>query len=442
MMLPHKFIENMTLLPGLDGEAFFAALQEAALPTALRINPLRSEVVLPWELMPVPWCPTGYYVPEGVRPGAHPLHDAGAYYMQEASAMAVGEALAIEPGMKVLDLCAAPGGKSGHIGGKLKHTGLLVSNEVMPDRARLLSSQLERLGLREICVTNEHPDRLANHFGAVFDRVLVDAPCSGEGMFRKDPSSVSGWSPKLNESCAHRQRLILDSAARMVRPGGRLIYSTCTFSPLENEENARWFLKEHADFLPLPIEIPKWQKGLMGEEYCARLWPHLDAGEGHFIAAFMRVAGEESDWPVARSAPRSRAADDFWLQNMKGEPPSQIVEQGDMLWALPMTLPDLGKLRIIRAGVPLGRLAKGYFHPHHSLAMAYPARQTLGLTGEKTLLSYLAGNEIPAEGNGWQVVTVGHCPLGWGKASQGRLKNHLPTGLRRIGRNEGGNTHE
>ncbi len=433
MSLPEAFAGRMMALAGVDGEALLHALQEPPLPTALRLNPLRGPVNLPWKLDPVLWCPLGRYVPEGIRPGRSPLHDAGAYYLQEASAMAVAEAAQVRPGMRVLDLCAAPGGKAGQMGAALQGSGLLVANEIVPERAALLSSQLERLGIAEVAVTNERPDRLAAHFGPVFDRVLVDAPCSGEGMFRKDPQTVEAWTPESNEACARRQRLILDSAAALVKPDGWLIYSTCTFSPLENEENADWFLDTHPDYAPQQLDIPGWSCGLGGQRYCARLWPHLARGEGHFIACFRRVAGEEGRWPAAKMPPRDKAADSFWDAFMEGNAPACTVASGGMLWRLPQENPRWGNLRLVRAGLPLGKAGKGYFKPHHSLAMAGHARQRLDLWNDERIWAYLEGAEIPASGAGWCQVTVLGCPLGWGKISQGRMKNHLPAGLRHRG---------
>ena len=442
MSIPVEFAARMRAMEGVDAEELLKALQEDALPTALRVNPMRRGFVLPWTLEPVPWCPTGYYVPEGLRPGVSPLHDAGAYYLQEASAMAVAEAAGVEPGMKVVDLCAAPGGKAGQMGAKLGDTGFLLANEIMPDRARLLSSQLERLGLTQIAVTNERPDRLADHFGAVFDRVLVDAPCSGEGMFRKDPGAADAWEPASNGSCAHRQRLILESAARMVKPGGWLIYSTCTFSVMENEDNAAWFLESHPDFEPLELDLPGWMPGIHGERHCARLWPHLSRGEGHFAARFRRVGGEEGDWLMTKKTPREKGADNFWRDTMEGPVPENTALQGGFIWQLPRENPSWGKLKLVRAGIPLGKLAKAYFHPHHSLAMAGKARKTVELWNDPRLPAYLAGEEIPCDGAGWAQVTVMGCPLGWGKISQGRMKNHLPAGLRRKWQDEGGYNHE
>ena len=436
MSLPPAFAARMRLVAGVDGEALLAALQEPPMPTALRINPIRGNPPLPWQLKPVPWCPLGRYVPEGVRPGRSPLHDAGAYYLQEASAMAVAEAAQVRPGMRVLDLCAAPGGKAGQMGIALAGSGFLVANEIVPERAALLSSQLERLGIAEVAVTNERPDRLAAHFGAVFDRVLVDAPCSGEGMFRKDPQAAEAWTPESNEACARRQRLILDSAAALVKPGGWLVYSTCTFSPVENEENAAWFLDTHRDYAPKKLNIPGWSPGLGQEAHCARLWPHLAQGEGHFIACFQRVSGEEGCWPAAKPMPRDKGADGFWAAAMEGDAPACTAAEGGMIWRRPQENPQWGRLRVVRAGIPLGKAGRGYFKPHHSLAMADRARQRLELWDDERLSAYLSGEEISASGEGWTQVTVLGCPLGWGKVSHGRMKNHLPAGLRRRGNNK------
>jgi len=430
VMLPEDFVKRMAFRPTLA-----EVMMQEPLPTALRLNPLKK-AALPWKLAPVPWCPTGFYVPPEIRPGIHPLHDAGAYYLQEASAMGPVEALAVEPGMTVADLCAAPGGKSSQIAGKLQHTGFLLSNEIVPTRARLLSRQLERLGVREAVVTCEHPQNLAEHFGAVFDRVLVDAPCSGEGMFRKDPNAAREWTEESNAICAQRQSMILDSAAELVKPGGRLVYSTCTFSPLENEENAKAFLLRHPDFEPAAVSLPGWEPGLNGETHCARLWPDTAQGEGHFLAAFVRNGGEEDPWPCADI--RTVKAE-FWAGTMAEEMPP-LLNRGQYWITVPRKLPAMKGIKVERDGVAVGTYQKGIFKPEHSLVMAYEARQRVELSSTE-IVQYLQGMELKASGQGWTACTVDNLALGWGKASQGRMKNHLPSGLRRAWKVDENETH-
>ena len=244
--LPAAFLDKMKRLLKDEYEAFVRSYEEPR-KTGLRVNTLKVSVpeflrISPFVLQPVPWTNEGFFYREEDRPGKHPYHAAGLYYIQEPSAMAVGEIAAPEPGEKVLDLCAAPGGKTAHMAARMKQQGLVVANEIHPNRARILSQNVERMGIRNAVVTNESPERLAQRFPGFFDRVLVDAPCSGEGMFRKDPESRAEWSEGRVRMCAVRQLDILRHAAGMLRPGGRLVYSTCTFSPEENEGVISQFL--------------------------------------------------------------------------------------------------------------------------------------------------------------------------------------------------------
>ncbi len=327
-MLPEAFCEKMKTLLGEEYEAFLAALDRPR-AVGLRVNPLKLSLrdqcahwswqsVSPtvhcplsiFNLTPVPWCPTGFYYAPAARPGLHPYHAAGAYYLQEPSAMAPAELLDPRPGERILDLCAAPGGKSTQIAGKMRGRGLLVCNEIHPKRAAILGSNVERLGVANALVLNEHPARLAERFPAFFDRILVDAPCSGEGMFRKHDAAFADWSPETVTMCARRQAEILDSAAAMLRPGGRLVYSTCTFSPEENEGSVGGFLSRHPEFeveeARADVSIlrdskefgpygasghPEWADGNPELAKTIRLWPHRLTGEGHFAAVLRKTVG-------------------------------------------------------------------------------------------------------------------------------------------------------
>ena len=253
-MLPQAFLDRMQAQLGPEYAAFMAALERPR-AVALRFHP-HKKAELPFVKEPVPWEPLGYYYDPGARPGLHPWHEAGVYYLQEASAMAPVTLLDPRPGEWVLDLCAAPGGKSTQIAGHMEGRGFLLCNEFNPKRARILSRNIERMGIANALVTNEHPQRLAQRFAGCFDRVLIDAPCSGEGMFRKEEAAITDWSQETVEMCARRQAEILASGAAMVRPGGRLVYSTCTFAPAENEEAIAQFLEQHPDFVPERVTPP------------------------------------------------------------------------------------------------------------------------------------------------------------------------------------------
>jgi len=313
----------MRSLLGAEADALFAALGRPA-PAGLRLNPLRGDPArlverLPWPLAPVPWCPTGYVVqvglddapaadtpgsgtagsstPASATPGRHPYHDAGVYYLQDPAAMAVAEALAPRPGERVLDLAAAPGGKSTHLAAMLGGHGLLVANDVHPRRAQTLLGNLERLGVGSAVVTNEAPERLARAWPGAFDRVLLDAPCSGEGMFRKSPDAIAHWSEANVLGCARRQDELLAVAADLVRPGGTLAYATCTFAPEENEGTVTRFLARRTDYDLVPIALPGVRPGQAAWvdppdprlRHAIRIWPHAGTGEGHFVALFQRA---------------------------------------------------------------------------------------------------------------------------------------------------------
>ena len=289
-MLPEAFLQRIQEQLGEEYEAFLESLERPR-AVALRFNPLKGAVPeLPFVQAPVPWESQGFYYDPESRPGLHVYHEAGVYYLQEASAMAPVALLDPQPGERVCDLCAAPGGKTTQIAGRMLGQGFLLCNEINPKRAKILSRNIERMAVSNAMVTNEHPGVLAERFRGFFDRVLVDAPCSGEGMFRKEEAAVTDWSPEAVSMCARRQGEILHSAAAMVRPGGRLVYSTCTFAPEEDEGAVAAFLESHPEFTPEVIATP-WFVPV--ENAGHRLWPHKLLGEGHFAAVLRKTGGEE-----------------------------------------------------------------------------------------------------------------------------------------------------
>ena len=429
----------------------------------LELTPADFRSISPWGLEPVPWCPTGFLVAPGERPGLHPFHAAGLYYLQEPSAMAAAQALAVRPGELVLDLAAAPGGKSTQLAAMLADEGLLVANDVNGARARELSRNMERWGSRVSLVTSEAPSALANHWGGVFDAVLLDAPCSGEGMFRKTGPALEQWTPQLVESCALRQEELLETAARLVRPGGRLVYSTCTFEPLENERVIAAFLDAHREWELAPTGLPgidsgrpEWAGSFARAaelERAARIWPHRSSGEGHFVALLRRSPDSAASTRAAQGSRRRRrrarraamdgkqaaqAWDEFVEANLEREPfpRHQRLVREDGLYAVPPGSPDLEGLRALRPGVWLGSAERGRFVPSHALALALrreESRRSVDLEPDDPLLaSYLMGAELELPGeDGWLLVTVGGHPLGWGRRSRGIVKNRYPKGLRR-----------
>ena len=413
-------------------------------------------------LAPSPFCRQAFAVPADFRPGRHPWHHAGVFYAQEPSAAGAAPLLDVRPGMRVCDLCAAPGGKSSQLAAALAGQGLLLANEYVPARAEILRQNLERMGVTNAVVTNETPGRLADALPGWFDRVLVDAPCSGEGMFRKEPAAIAQHSPALVAQCAATAAGILDAAARLLAPGGVLVLSTCTFAPEEDEAQAAAFLARHPDFVQEDLSAAGF--GRPGEAnrapetpgfaaaYCRRIWP-ADGGEGHFIARF-RKQGEPQPRPEnapAKTKGRGRAARpdraaaqvrDAWCA-FAGEYFPALADApvdiaGDLAVLPPPVALPAAKLHILRAGVPAGRLQKGRFVPSHALFMAHGAgcanAERLTLTDPRTA-AWLRGEEIEAKTArpGWCAVLVDGFPLGCGKASGGRVKNHYPKALRSLG---------
>lgn len=418
----------------------FCAEYEKPHRRGIRLNTLKCDVqtlaeTLPFPLVPSPFSPLSYYAPEDARMAAYPLYHAGAFYSQEPSASSAVTLLDPQPGEKVLDLCAAPGGKSTQIAALTQDHGLLWSNEVVRSRASVLASNLERMGVRNAVVSSVYPDVLAEKLAGYFDRVLVDAPCSGEGMFRRDPAAVQEWSPAHVETCAVRQLAILKSAARCVRAGGVLVYSTCTFSAEENEGVVRAFLAENPGFV---LEKPAVSFGRPAYGLDAvRIFP-MDGGEGHFAARFRRVAENTcAVQPHAEQADRQTAAAARALYDeiFEDAPPERLARVRDRVLLLPAELPALSGLGVLRAGVELGELRKNRIEPAHGVFMAAGAAQCRSVLrlrhDDPRLLAFLRGEEIPAGGlSGYTAVAAECVVTGFGKASGGVLKNKYPKGLR------------
>ncbi|HEX7022282.1 MAG TPA: RsmF rRNA methyltransferase first C-terminal domain-containing protein [Trueperaceae bacterium] len=453
--LPSAFLARMRNLLGAEADAFFAALDKPP-ATGLRVNTLKLtanefQALVPWELEPVPWCPAGFLVHGDARPGLHPYHAAGLYYLQEPSAMLVAETLAAQPGERVLDLAAAPGGKATHAASLMQDSGLLVANEVHQGRARALTENLARWGARNTMIAVEEVARLAKTWGAVFDRVLLDAPCSGEGMFRKSEDALRAWSAANVLGCARRQAGLLDDAAALLRPGGLLAYSTCTFAPEEDEGVVAGFLGSHEDFELVPAALPgtspgrpEWSRP-SGSDLAGtlRLWPHLSPGEGHFVALLRRTAGQEGRLRNAsfRSVPAKVA--ELWRRfagETLGNDPARnasLTLFGDKLHAVPAVVPDVKGLRVLRTGLGLAILRKDRLEPLHDLALSLSREEVsdarhLDLTPEDDRLRrYLQGDVLEEPGpDGWLLVTVSGFPLGWGRRARGIIKNAYPKSLR------------
>lgn len=424
-----KFLQRLAQrLP--DYSAYEKCLSEPPCK-GIRVNTLKISAqdfarITPFPLKPVAWEENGFFIGEE-KPGRYLYHDAGLYYVQEPSAMCAAPLLDVQPGERVLDLCSAPGGKGTQLAQKMCGEGIIVLNEKLPDRARILLQNAERLGIRNAVVTCADPAALADQLPAYFDKILVDAPCSGEGMFRKEPEAARQWSEENVAMCADRQRKILVSAAKMLAPGGKLVYSTCTFAEEEDEENAAWFVREFPQF-----SLVKQVK----------LWPHRAEGEGHFAALFCREDGEKISHRQERPAADKKAvalwrsfARDFLKKPFAED--CTLLSFKNTLYAAPIGLFPLAGLRVLAAGVRLGEAVQAgktaRFEPAHALIMAEEHGQFANTAplSEEEARRYLRGEELPGSSvNGWCAVTFEGWPLGLAKGAGGALKNHYPKGLR------------
>ena len=429
-MLPEGFLTRMQQQLGAEYPQYLESLERPR-GVALRLNPLKGEMpALPFVKEPVPWEPNGYYYDPDSRPGLHPYHDAGVYYLQEASAMSAVALLDPQPGERICDLCAAPGGKTTQIAGRMMGAGFLLCNEINPKRAKILSRNIERMGVANSLVTNEHPARLAEKYAGFFDRVLIDAPCSGEGMFRKEEAAVTDWSQETVEMCARRQREILHSGAALLKPGGRLIYSTCTFAPEENEQCIASFLQDHPEFVPESVRAPWFTPVGTG---MFRLWPHKLLGEGHFVAVLRKTAGEEIVVALSTHMPLPKLWQDFAKDLDIPLPEGKAVVFGQSLYWAPTEMPDIRGIKVLRPGLELGELKKDRFEPAHALALwLSSASRTADFPPDsKEIAAYLQGQTLNSSLRGWVLIRTDTYSLGWGKGDGKVLKNHYPKGLRR-----------
>jgi len=450
--LPAAFQTRMRELLGPEAAAFLDSYrrppQRAARANPLKLDPAALPGLLGIAPDPVPWCREAWFLPQGARAGDTIAHAAGLCYVQEPSALAVGEALDLRPGQRVLDLAAAPGGKATLIAGRLGTGGVLVANEVQASRVRALADNLDRWGSWRTVLAGETVARLADRLGGAFDRVLLDAPCSGEGLFRRNPAAAAQWRPGQVRGSADRQRALLADAARLVRPGGVLVYATCTFAPEENEQQVAGFLAAHPawELLDIPWHDgftpgrPDWSPGGPPElARTVRLWPHSARGEGHFVAKLGRPGSpaDRADGARSPAGPRGRGAAlaawrGFAADALRDQPPG-VVAVGERAYSLPDEELAGAGVRLLRPGLLLGRERPGRFEPAHALAMAggpAMARRVREVDDEEAAV-WLRGGTLEADGPaGWTLVGWNGWPLGWGRVAAGTLKNHYPKGLR------------
>lgn len=434
MILPEDFRQKYQKLLGQEAQAFFETFNQTA-RSGFRINPLKAGQ-LSFD-QPIPDMPWSYY---GKVSGKSVEHVTGLVYSQEPAAQIVGQVAHPEPGTRVLDLAAAPGGKSTHLLSYLANTGILVSNEINKKRSKILVENIERFGARNVVVTNESPERLTKVFPAYFDLIVLDAPCSGEGMFRKDPEAIQYWSKDYPESCARLQREILEDALKMLAPGGRLVYSTCTWSPEENEDIVDWLLKTNTDLNLIPIPLINGMVAGINQPQTARMYPHRFEGEGQFVAHFEDLKTTEKS-PNVKGGRSNLSRDQlaYWQTFAKNhlqiELSGLLQVFGEELYLLPSGLPDLSKLKIARNGLHLGTFKTKRFEPSYALGLALRPDEVkkgleLPLEDFKRYMSGEAINLGISQPNGWYQVQVSGNGLGFAKLVNGVLKNSVPKGLR------------
>ncbi|MGT2785595.1 RsmF rRNA methyltransferase first C-terminal domain-containing protein [Streptococcus merionis] len=434
MHLPEKFKEKYEKLLGSEAQAFLQTFDQPAV-SGFRVNPLKQ--VQQKFANPIANMPWSYY---GKISGKSLAHATGLVYSQEPAAQVVAQIAKAESGMRVLDLAAAPGGKSTHLLSYMNNQGILVSNEISRKRSKILVENMERFGARNALVTNETPERLANVFPAYFDLIVLDAPCSGEGMFRKDPEAMQYWSETYPTECARLQREILVEALKMLKAGGSLIYSTCTWAPEENEEVVKWLLKEYPYLELIPIAKFNGMQAGIDQPETARIYPHHFQGEGQFIAKLKDTRPSEKSVKIRSGKTNlSREQLSYW-QDFAGKHLTISLSGlfqvfGDQLYLLPEGLPDLAKVKIARNGLHLGTFKTKRFEPSFALGMALKSdevKKSIALDDEQAL-QYLSGHTISLtidRPNGWYQVLAQGNGLGFAKWVNGTLKNYYPKGLR------------
>ena len=486
MKLPAEFLDKMNRLLGDNEYDELLKSYSESRYYGLRVNTLKITVkeflkISPFKLEPVPWTSDGFYYPEGENPGKHPYYHAGLYYIQEPSAMLPGAVLGAKPGEKVLDLCAAPGGKTVQVAAAMENSGIIIANDINADRVKALVKNIELCGVRNAIVLNETPERIASGFEGYFDRILVDAPCSGEGMFRKDEDAARSWESFKCETCSGMQKTILESVDRMLKPGGLLVYSTCTFSPEEDEQIISYFLNLHNSYEIVEIPRtagmqpgrPEWSDGNPELAGTVRLWPHKIKGEGHFTALLRKKnykasiehtqnlsalkAGTgncENQWenekPALKSSGKAKPSgireseadlsEAFWKfvhEVLNFIPEGCFIKKGRNIYLLPESTPSLDGLKAAKFGWFLGEADGGRFEPSHSLVTALGVEDVKRIidlkSGTYEVKSYLKGETLMLDGEkGLTAVCVDGYTLGWAKQMGGMVKNLYPKGWRKM----------
>lgn len=469
MNLPLRYEENLREILGEEFDSYLETFDKPFVPS-IRVNRSKISVeefekIAPWELMKVPWTENGFYVPEG-EVSRHPFYYAGLYYIQEASAMVPASRLPVKEGDRVCDLCAAPGGKATELATRIGRNGFLLANDISAARAKALQKNLEQQGFSNFCVSSENPEKLAGLYKGSFDAILVDAPCSGEGMFHRKPEMMRDWEEKGPEFYQSLQREILVSAVEMLKEGGHLLYSTCTFSPLEDEENVLWMMERFGLTLVNAEGCSLFSEGLalQGNEElkkCIRIWPHRTRGEGHFVALLKKEISEENrekktekkkekikgkkEKEVTRTegSGRKEASEyrNFLSHIRKDSHIQELVVQmrEEQVYGIGSRMEIRPKVRYLRTGLLIGSEKKNRFEPSQALAMALNRKDfdlVLSFSvDDPRVIRYLKGETIEAEEmtkNGWCLICVEGYPLGWGKCVNGSVRNKYYPGWRML----------
>jgi NOL1/NOP2/sun family putative RNA methylase len=451
LRLSAEYLENMKALLGEEEFNQYINSFDEERVYGLRINESKItketfEKQSALNLTPIPWIPNGFYYEGESRPAKDPYYYAGLYYLQEPSAMTPAFLLPVNPGDRVLDLCAAPGGKSTELGVKLKGQGMLVANDISNTRAKALLKNLELWGISNICVTSETPEKLSNVFGTFFDKILIDAPCSGEGMFRKDPDMVKSYEEHGPEYYAEIQKTIVDQAVPMLLPGGMMLYSTCTFSVCEDEDIIRYILNSYEDMELVPLPLFEGAEDGIGLKGCIRLFPHKIKGEGHFMALLRKKEGavgqlmNKNKKKPGKADKRPEDLERFLTLISRSFDPFRISIKNSMVYYLPEGFTDdLKRLRFLRTGLLLGEMKKDRFEPSQALAMVLKPEEfknsIVWSRNDERVIRYLKGetiflNEEEGPLTGWCLISVDGYPLGFAKGTGMTLKNKYYPGWR------------
>lgn len=439
MKLPEAFLDRMKTLLGEELASFLNSYEDPRF-YGLRVNTLKISVedflkISPFKLTPIPWTRDGFYYDPEDKPTRHPHYFAGLYYIQEPSAMAPVNVLEPREADNVLDMCACPGGKSVQIASYLHNKGLLVSNDISTSRIKALVKNLEMMGVTNVLILNTTEDVIGDKFEGFFDKLLIDAPCSGEGMFRKEPKMVAEWDEDYTKQFRTMQNSILENIQGTLKPEGELVYSTCTFSALENEDCLNDFLEGHEDYLQVAIDPNRFE--FATKEGYGRLWPHRLKGEGHFVAKIRREQGEAPTYKTLKDNEPPEYFKAFMLENLAKPLEGHFEELNGKLYLRPLYDLPLKGVRVVRYGWLLGEWNGKKFTPSQAFVMGLKAsdmKRVVNFSQDQIeAVKYLKGETLHADGeDGLSMVTVDGYPLGWAKMSKGTLKNMYQSAWRLV----------